>query len=40
MDKDPLLASLRETGDFAEIRKLGIDCQKRFLAHRDAVKSR
>jgi TolB-like protein len=40
MDKDPLLASLRETGDFAEIRKLGIDCQKRFLAHRDAVKPR
>jgi eukaryotic-like serine/threonine-protein kinase len=40
MDKDPLLASLRETGEFAEIRKLGIECQKRFLAHRDAVKAR
>ena len=40
MDEDPLLASLRETGDFAEIRKMGIDCQKRFLAHRDAVKPR
>jgi TolB-like protein len=40
MDRDPLLASVRGTAAFAEIRKIGIDCQKRFLAHRDAVKTR
>jgi TolB-like protein/tRNA A-37 threonylcarbamoyl transferase component Bud32 len=37
MDKDPLLASVRGTPEFAEIRKIGIDCQKRFLAHRNAA---
>ena len=40
MEGDPLLASVRGTPEFAEIRKMGIDCQKRFLAHRDSVKSR
>jgi eukaryotic-like serine/threonine-protein kinase len=40
MEKDPLFASVRGTAEFAEIRKMGIDCQKRFLAHRDAVKAR
>jgi TolB-like protein/tRNA A-37 threonylcarbamoyl transferase component Bud32/Tfp pilus assembly protein PilF len=38
MDRDPLLASVRGTPEFAEIRKMGIDCQKRFLAHRAAAK--
>jgi TolB-like protein/tRNA A-37 threonylcarbamoyl transferase component Bud32 len=38
MEKDPLLASIRGTPEFAEIRKMGIDCQKRFLAHRAAAK--
>ena len=40
MEKDPLLASVRGTADFAEIRQMGIDCQKRFLAHRAAAKPR
>jgi TolB-like protein len=40
MDHDPLFDSIRKTPEFAEIRKLGIDCQKRFLAHRDAAKPR
>ncbi len=40
MERDPLLASVRGTPEFAEIRKMGIDCQKRFLAHRDAAKTR
>jgi tetratricopeptide (TPR) repeat protein len=40
MEKDPLLASVRGTAEFAEIRKMGADCQKRFLAHRDAAKAR
>ena len=38
MDKDPLLASVRGTPEFAEIRKMGIACQERFLAHRAATK--
>jgi serine/threonine protein kinase/Flp pilus assembly protein TadD len=38
MDKDPLLASIRRTPEFAEIRKIGIACQERFLAHRAAAK--
>jgi eukaryotic-like serine/threonine-protein kinase len=40
MDRDPLLASVRGTPEFAEIRKMGIACQQRFLAHRDAAKTR
>jgi serine/threonine protein kinase len=40
MDRDPLFDSIRKTPEFAEIRKMGIACQQRFLAHRDAVKSR
>jgi len=40
MEKDPMLASVRGTAEFAEIRKMGIECQKRFLAHRDSVKPR
>jgi tetratricopeptide (TPR) repeat protein len=35
MDRDPLLASVRDTPEFAGIRKLGVDCQKRFLEYRD-----
>ncbi|HSD71814.1 MAG TPA: hypothetical protein VLE54_03440, partial [Thermoanaerobaculia bacterium] len=38
MDKDPLLASIRGTPEFAEIRKMGIACQERFLAHRASAK--
>jgi hypothetical protein len=40
MDREPLFDSIRKTPEFAAIRKLGIDCQQRFLGHRDAVKSR
>ncbi len=40
MDREPLFDSIRKTPEFAEIRKLGIACQKRFLAHRDAAKPR
>ncbi len=36
MDRDPLFATVRGTAEFAEIRKIGEDCQKRFLAHRAA----
>ena len=34
MDKDPLFANIRSTLEFAEIRKLGMACQQRFLMHR------
>jgi hypothetical protein len=37
MERNPLLASVRGTADFAEIRRMGIDCQQRFLAHRAAT---
>ncbi|HZI65953.1 MAG TPA: protein kinase [Thermoanaerobaculia bacterium] len=36
MDQDPLFASIRTTPEFAEIRKLGMACRERFLAHRAA----
>jgi eukaryotic-like serine/threonine-protein kinase len=35
LDSDPLLASLRHTAEFQEIRSAGIDCQKKFLAYRN-----
>ena len=40
MEKDPMLASVRGTAEFGEIRKAGIECQKRFLAHRASAKPR
>jgi eukaryotic-like serine/threonine-protein kinase len=40
MDTDPLLASIRSTPEFAEIRKMAIACQERFVAHRNAVAKR
>jgi hypothetical protein len=38
MDHDPLFDSIRKTPEFAEIRKMGIACRERFLAHRAAAK--
>ena len=40
MDNDPLLDPIRRTPEFAEIRKMGIECQQRFVAHREAMKAR
>jgi serine/threonine protein kinase len=40
IDRDPLLVSIRKTPEFAEIRRAGMACQQRFLAYRDAVKTR
>jgi serine/threonine protein kinase len=37
MDRDPLFDPIRKTPEFAEIRKMGIDCQQRFLSHRAAA---
>jgi serine/threonine protein kinase len=34
MDRDPFFESIRKTPAFAEIRRAGIACQQRFLAHR------
>lgn len=34
METDPLLANLRVMPEFAEIRSLGIACQRKFLEHR------
>jgi hypothetical protein len=34
METDPLLARVRATPQFSEIRSLGISCQERFLEHR------
>jgi TolB-like protein len=36
MDNDPLFASVRGTPEFQRIRQAGMECQKRFLAHRVA----
>jgi TolB-like protein/Tfp pilus assembly protein PilF len=37
IDRDPLLVSIRKTPEFAEIRRAGMACQQRFLAHRAAA---
>ncbi len=34
LDHDPLLANLRGDAQFASIRAAAVDCQKRFVAHR------
>jgi serine/threonine protein kinase len=39
MDKDPSFASIRSTPEFAEIRKMGMACQQRFLSHRASSKN-
>jgi len=33
MDNDPFFASVRNTPEFASIRNLGIECQKKFKDH-------
>jgi eukaryotic-like serine/threonine-protein kinase len=35
LNTDPLLAHLRSTREFGEIRRLGAECQARFLRHRE-----
>ncbi len=40
IDTDPLLANLRSMPEFAEIRKMAIACQERFVAHRNAAAKR
>jgi TolB-like protein len=37
LDSDPLFDSIRKTPEFAEIRKMGMACRERFIAHRAAV---
>jgi hypothetical protein len=37
MDKDPLFENVRKTPEFAEIRKMGMACRERFLAHSAAA---
>jgi len=37
MDRDPLFDSIRKTPEFAEIRRAGMACQQRFLAHRASM---
>jgi DNA-binding winged helix-turn-helix (wHTH) protein/TolB-like protein len=39
METDPLLARLRATPEYPEIRSLGIACQQRFLEHRKQSRS-
>jgi TolB-like protein/predicted Ser/Thr protein kinase len=34
MDNDPLFSHIRSTPEFGEIRKLGMECQAKFLRHR------
>ena len=38
MDKDALFEDVRSTPEFAEIRKMAIACQQRFVAHRAAAR--
>jgi serine/threonine protein kinase len=35
MDNDPLFSHIRNTPEFGQIRKLGMECQARFLRHRE-----
>ncbi|MBZ5573667.1 MAG: protein kinase [Acidobacteriia bacterium] len=35
MDNDPLFSHIRNTPEFGEIRKLGMECQAKFLRHRE-----
>jgi TolB-like protein/Tfp pilus assembly protein PilF len=37
MDRDPLFDSIRKTPEFAEIRRAGMACHQRFLAHRASM---
>ena len=37
IDRDPLLVSIRKTPEYADIRRAGMACQQRFLAHRAAT---
>ena len=39
METDPLLAKLRASPEYAEIRSLGIACQRRFLEHKNKTGS-
>jgi TolB-like protein/Flp pilus assembly protein TadD len=37
IDRDPLFDSIRKTPEFAEIRRAGMACHQRFLAHRASM---